>query len=87
MPRQHSPGGTSRLYHVSRRGHSYLHTLLIHAVRAVLRFEKTKTDARTVWLQQLIARRGYRCSAVAPASHNERVIQASLRSDAEDLLA
>jgi len=86
MPRQYSPGGTSRLYHVSRRGHSYLHTLLIHAVRAVLRFVKTEIDARTVWLQQLIVRRGYRCSSVAPANQNERVIQASLSSDAENLL-
>jgi len=82
VPRQYSSGGRSRLYHISRRGDTYLRTLLIHGARAVLRFVKTKTDVRSVWLQQLIARRGYNCTAVALANHNARVIQALLSSDA-----
>jgi len=38
VPRQYSSGGKSRLYHISRRGDTYLRTLLIHGARAVLRF-------------------------------------------------
>ena len=82
VPRQYSSGGRSRLYHISRRGDTYLRTVLIHGARAVLRFVKTKADVRSVWLQQLIARRGYNCTAVALANHNARVIQALLSSDA-----
>jgi transposase len=59
-----------------------LRTLLIQGARAVLRFVKSRTDMHSVWLQQLIARRGYNCTAVALANHNARVIQALLSSDA-----
>ena len=82
VPRQYSSGGKSRLHHISRRGDTYLRTLLIHGARAVLRFVKTRTDVHSVWLQQLIARQGYNCTAVALANHNARVIQALLSSDA-----
>lgn len=59
-----------------------LRTLLIYGARAVLRFVKTKSDVRSVWLQLLMARRGYNCAVVALANHNARVIQALLSSDA-----
>jgi transposase len=48
VPRRYSSGGKSRVYHISRRGDTYLRTLLIHGARAVLWFVKTKTDARSV---------------------------------------
>lgn len=83
VPRQYSSGGKSRLCHISRRGDTYLRTLLIHGARAVLRFVKSKTDVHSVRLQQLIARQGYNCTAVALANHNARVIQALLSSDAD----
>jgi transposase len=61
-----------------RRGDTYLRTLLIHGARAVLRYVKAKTDPLSIRLQQLIARRGYNCAAVALASKNSRIIQALL---------
>jgi transposase len=82
VPRQYSSGGKSRLHRISRRGDTYLCTLLIYGARAVLRYVKVRTDVHSVWLQQLIARRGYNCAAVALANHNVRVIQALLSSDA-----
>jgi transposase len=81
VPRQYSSGGKSKLYGISRRGDTYLRTLLIHGARAVLRYVADKTDAQSRWLQQLIERRGYNRAAVAVANKNARVIQALLSSD------
>ncbi|HBT8326352.1 TPA: IS110 family transposase, partial [Klebsiella pneumoniae] len=36
VPRQHSSGGKTKMGHISKRGDSYLRTLLIHGARAVL---------------------------------------------------
>lgn len=81
VPRQCSSGGKPRLHGISRRGDTYLRTLLIHGARAVLRYATTKADPRSLWLQQLIARRGHNCAAVALANKNGSVIQALLSSD------
>jgi len=40
-----------------------------------------ETDKRSRWLQQLIARRGYNCAAVALANKNARILQVLLSSD------
>jgi transposase len=82
VPRQHSSGGRSQLQGISKRGDSYLRTLLIHGARTVLRHVAGKADARSLWLQQLIARRGYNRAAVALANKNARIVQALLSSDA-----
>ncbi|MFP3181568.1 MAG: IS110 family transposase [Paraburkholderia sp.] len=83
VPRQYSSGGKARLHGISRRGDTYLRTLLIHGARAVLRYVAAKTDARSVWLQQLIVRRGYNCAAVALANKNARLIQVLLSGDTD----
>ena len=82
VPRQYSSGGKSRLQGISRRGDTYLRTLLIHGARAVLRYAATKADSQSIWLQQLIARRGHNCAAVALANKNARIVQALLSGDA-----
>lgn len=56
--------------------------LLIHGCRAVLRYAPRKTDPQGLWLQELMARRGHNCAAVALANGNARIIQALLCSDA-----
>lgn len=81
VPRQYSSGGKSRLQGISRSGDTYLRTLLIHGARAVLRYVKSKTDVHSIWLQQLIARRGYNCTAVALANKHARIIQVLLSSN------
>ena len=81
VPHQYSCGGKSRLKGISKRGDTYLRSLLIHGARAVLRYAPNKTDARSRWLQALIERRGYNRAAVALANKNARVIQALLSSD------
>jgi transposase len=81
VPRQYSSGSKPRLHGISRRGDTYLRTLLIHGARAVLRYAPTKTDPQSIWLQQLIARRGHNCATVALANKNARIIQVLLSSN------
>jgi transposase len=82
VPRQYSSGGKLRLHGISRRGDTYLRTLLIHGARAVLRYAPKKTDPQSIWLQALMARRGHNCAAVALANRNARIIQTLLSGDA-----
>ena len=48
----------------------------------MLRYMVGKSDARSRWLQDLVARRGCNRAAVALANKNARVIQALLSRDA-----
>ncbi|MEI7297967.1 IS110 family transposase [Paraburkholderia tropica] len=82
VPRQYSSGGKARLQGISKRGDTYLRTLLIHGARTVLQYASGKTDKRSRWLQQLIARRGYNCAAVALANKNARILQVLLSTNA-----
>jgi|SRR5450631_4235224 transposase len=81
VPRQYSSGGKQRLYGISKRGDTYLRTLLIHGARSVLRYASKKTDAQSKWIRELIERRGYNRAAVAMANKNARIIQALLSSN------
>ncbi|MBV8657667.1 MAG: IS110 family transposase [Burkholderiales bacterium] len=72
-PREHSSGGKERLLGMSKRGDSYLRTLLIHGARSVLRMAKYKTDYRSQWLNGLAARRHANVAAVALANKNARI--------------
>jgi transposase len=82
VPKQHSSGGKSRLHGISKRGDTYLRTMLIHGARSVLIRVSGKCDVRSRWLQELIARRGYNRAAVALANKNARIIQVLLSTDA-----
>jgi transposase len=78
VPQQHSSGGKSRLLGISKRGDAYLRTLLIHGARSVLIRAACRKDARSMWLQELISRRGYNRATVALANKNARIIQSVL---------
>lgn len=78
VPRQCSSGGKSQLGTISKRGDTYLRTLLIHGGRAVVRCAARKSDGRSRWVQQLIARRGKYRAMVAVANKNARVAWALL---------
>lgn len=82
VPRQHSSGGKSTLLGISKRGDTYLRTLLIHGARAVIRTIENKVDADP-WLKKLLARRGKNVAAVALANKNARTIWALLAHDSE----
>jgi transposase len=81
VPRQHSSGDKQVLLGISKRGNPYLRTLLIHGARAVLAVCSGKTDPLNVWLQALIARRGFNKAAVALANKNARILWAMAIKD------
>jgi transposase len=72
VPGQHSSGGKLRLGRLTKAGDGYLRKLLIHGARAVLRHLGEKQDADSVWLRQLLARRGFNKACVALAHRNAR---------------
>ena len=72
VPRQHSSGGKSVLLGISKRGDTYLRTLLIHGARAVIRFAENKPA--TTWLNRLLERRSKNVAAVALANKNARIV-------------
>ncbi len=84
-PRQHSSGGKDRLLGISKRGDSYLRTLLIHGARAVLKCADKKADPRSCWLQNLCNRRNKNIAAVALANKNARIVWALLTKEADFL--
>ncbi len=78
VPSQHSSGGKERLGHISKRGDTYLRTLLIHGARAALNASGNKEDARSRWVQALAARRNGNIATVALANKNARIAWAVL---------
>ena len=80
MPKQHSSGGKSTLLGISKRGDSYLRTLLIHGARSVIFRAKQKADTGSS-LHQLVERRNPNVAAVALANKNARIVWALLAND------
>jgi transposase len=82
VPKQHSTGGKATLLGISKRGDTYLRTLLIHGARAVVRVAERKPESDP-WLRKLLARRNKNVAAVALANKNTRMIWALLAHDRE----
>lgn len=80
VPKQHSTGGKATLLGISKRGDTYLRTLLIHGARAVIRIAERKPQADS-WMTGLLARRNKNVAAVALANKNARRIWALLAHD------
>ena len=78
VPGQHSSGGKSKLLGISKRGDTYLRTLMIHGARAVLKTAQSKDDRLSQWLQSLCSRRNKNIAAVALANKTMRMAWALL---------
>jgi transposase len=83
VPRQNSSGGKNVLLGISKRGDTYLRTLLIHGARSVLFAAQRKKEVIDGWLGRLIERRNANVAAVALANKNARVVWALLAHDRE----
>lgn len=83
VPRQHSSGGKQVLLGISKRGDTYLRTLLIHGARAVLQSVKRKQDGLSSWACRLLDRRNNNIAAVALANKNARIVWALLAKNQE----
>jgi len=82
VPKQHSTGGKSKLLGISKRGDSYLRTLLIHGARSVILSASKKLD-KSRWLRKLMERRNPNVAAVALANKNARIVWALLANERE----
>jgi len=74
VPRQSGTGGRVQLLGISKRGDTYLRTLLIHGARAVIQHAKEPGP----WLTNLLARRPHNAAVVALANKIARTIWALL---------
>ncbi|MDN0077117.1 IS110 family transposase [Crenobacter sp. SG2303] len=83
VPRQHSSGGKQTLLGISKRGDTYLRTLLVHGARAVIRVAESKVHYASSWLGKVIGRRNKNVAAVALANKNARIVWALLTHDRE----
>lgn len=72
VPRQSGTGGRVRLLGISKRGDTYLRTLLIHGARAVMTHSKVPPQ----WAQKLTERRPKNVAIVALANKMARTIWA-----------
>ena len=80
VPRQHSSGGKSNLLGMSKRGDTYLRTLLIHGARSVIYRVSQRAEACS-WISAVVNRRNKNVAAVALANKNARIAWALLAHD------
>jgi len=74
VPRQSGTGGKVKLLGISKRGSSYLRTLVIHCARSVVARQKEHTS----WLNRLLRERPWNVAVVAQANKIARTIWALL---------
>ena len=80
VPKQHSSGGKAGLLGMSKRGDTYLRTLLIHGARSVIYRVSQRTDPCS-WIAGVVNRRNKNIAAVALANKNARIVWALLAHD------
>jgi len=80
-PRQFSTGGVSRLGRITKRGDTYLRTLLVHGARSDLTRTAKRTDQKSRWAEALKIRKGWNKAAVALANKHARIAWALLAKD------
>jgi len=73
VPRQHSSGGTNTLLGISKRGDSYLRSLLVHGARSVVLHAQRKDDRLSCWINKIRSERGYNKASVALANKLARI--------------
>jgi transposase len=78
-PGQHSSGGKDRLLGITKRGDTYLRTLLIHGARSVIYAARGKDDRLSQWVTDLATRRHPNVAATALANKTARIAWAMLR--------
>ena len=72
VPRQYSTGGKARLLGISKRGNTYLRTLLIHGARAALSSRTTSVQALASF-QNLLSHRCSRPIGCVQGEHRQAV--------------
>ncbi len=78
VPRQSGTGGRVRLLGISKRGDTYLRSLLTHGARAVV---NCQIRSRNPWIDRLLSRRPHNVAVVALANKMARTIWALLAKE------
>ncbi len=68
VPKQYSTGGREVLLGISKRGDKHLRALVVHGARAVVSRAGKKTDKLSLWINRLVATRGFNKATVALAN-------------------
>jgi transposase len=74
VPRQHSTGGKSNLYGITKKGNVVLRTLLVHGARSVLSYVDKKDDKLSLWAARLKATKSFNTACVALANKLARIV-------------
>jgi transposase len=82
-PREHSSGNQRRLGRISKRGDTYLRTLLTHGARAVLRAAHVANSPTRLhaWALAVQQRRGHNVATIALANKLARIVWAVWRKE------
>ena len=75
-PRQNSSGGKTSLGGITKRGNTYLRTLLVQGAKAAVLTGKHNDDPISKWAQSLRQRCGWQKAVVALANKNARILWA-----------
>jgi len=75
-PRQHSSGGKTSLGSITKRGDTYLRTLLIQGAKSVVLTHREPADPISQWAQRLRERCGWQKAVLALANKNARILWA-----------
>ncbi len=73
VPEQHASGGKERLGAISKRGDTYLRTLLAHGARAVVRVTRGRPEPTPGWIGRLLQRRPVNVAVMAQANRTARI--------------
>jgi transposase len=80
-PRQNSSGGKNNLGGITRRGDTYLRTLLIQGAKSVVWTAHKREDPISRWVHQLREKHGWQKAAVALANKNARILWAVMTKE------
>ena len=85
MPSQNSSGGKNNLGRITKRGDTYLRTLLIQGAKSAVMTAHRRQDKISRWAAALRERSGWQKAAVALANKNARILWAVMtRGEAFD---
>lgn len=83
VPKQDTSGDKVILLGITKRGNTYIRSLLVHGARAALRRAKFKSDNLSKWMLELQERRGPNRAAVALANKLMRIAWAVITKNEE----
>ncbi len=79
VPRHFGAGGKNTILGISKRGDSYLRTLLIQGALSITLRAKAKKDRTSKWIADLLGRKPHNKVTVAVANKNARTILCILK--------